>query len=188
MDKKKWLLLSAVLIVAAAVTLALTLGPGDEDERPAQSLCFGSLSEATAALIDDGKGGTVSTDEQEKKGQGDLAVLKMCFVMRDNASSDTKRGVYSLIVEDTRSVPGARKDSVPLGGGIDGWALPDTAVPQLPTGCARRMGSTAPHITVTLNAPSQEEKKGIVDRDTAIRNSAAVVRESAANLARSVGC
>ncbi len=66
--------------------------------------------------------------------------------------------------------------------------LPDKAEAQLPAGCAQRMGSTAPYITVTLSAPSQAEKKGIVDRDTAIRNAAAVVRETAVNLARISGC
>ncbi|MGY3676944.1 hypothetical protein [Streptomyces sp. TE33382] len=50
------------------------------------------------------------------------------------------------------------------------------------------MGSTAPYITVTLIIPSQEEEKRLVDRNTAIRNSATVVREAAANLAKKYGC
>ncbi|WP_335938811.1 hypothetical protein [Streptomyces sp. PTD5-9] len=185
---KKWLLLPAALIAVAAVSLALALWLQDEEGRPARSLCFGSLSEATAELIDDGKGGEVSAYEKDKKGEGDLAVFKMCLVSRANPGGGTTRGIYSLIIEDTRSVAGARKGSVPLGGGATGWATATEAVAQLPAGCARRMGSTAPYITVTLSAPSQAGKHGTVDRDTAVRNSVAVVRESAANLARAQGC
>jgi hypothetical protein len=61
----------------------------------------------------------------------------------------------------------------------------------LPAGCAARMGSTAPYVTVTLLVPSKkgkEEEKDLVDRNTAIRNNAAVVREAAANLAKEYGC
>ncbi|MEU1226628.1 hypothetical protein [Streptomyces sp. NPDC005828] len=50
------------------------------------------------------------------------------------------------------------------------------------------MGSTAAYITVSLSAPSQAEKKGTADRDTAIHNSAAVIREAALNLAEKYGC
>ncbi|MGW0772113.1 hypothetical protein ACWD01_00320 [Streptomyces sp. NPDC002835] len=59
----------------------------------------------------------------------------------------------------------------------------------LPAGCAARMGSTAPYVTVTLLVPSKKgEEKDLVDRNTAIRNNAAVVREAAANLAKEYGC
>lgn len=183
----KWLFLPTVPI-GAAVGTALVLWPDDEDERPARSLCFGSLSEATAAPIDDGKGGEASADEQKKMGKGDLAVLKRCFVSLADPGDDTRRGIHSLITEDTRSVPGTRKGSVALGGGMADQATATEAVAQLPAGCARRTGATMPYLTVALSVPSQGEKHGTVDRDTAIRNSAVVVRESAANLARTEGC
>ncbi|MFB6940134.1 hypothetical protein ACFWGL_10610 [Streptomyces sp. NPDC060286] len=115
-------------------------------------------------------------------------MFKTCQVMRANPDSDYPRGIYQLIIEDFRSDPGPRKDSVPLGLGFTGWVLPDEARVTLPAGCAARMGSTSPYIMVTLKAPSQEEKKSLVDRDTAIRNSAAVVREAAAKLAKKYDC
>ncbi|MFF3317400.1 hypothetical protein ACFYV5_18105 [Streptomyces sp. NPDC003035] len=109
-------------------------------------------------------------------------------MQRANTDSDVPRGVYQLIVQDNRHAAGRKKDSVPLGPGYTGWALPDQAEATLPAGCAARMGSTAPYITVSLSAPSQAEKKDLVDRDTAIRNSATVVREAATNLAKKYGC
>jgi hypothetical protein len=53
------------------------------------------------------------------------------------------------------------------------------------------MGSTAPYLTVTFIVPSEkgeEQEKDAADRDTAIRDSAAIVREAAAILARIAGC
>lgn len=103
------------------------------------------------------------------------------------------RGVYTLIIEDNRNDPHYKpKNSVPLGPGFTGWALPDKAEANLPTGCAARMGSTAPNITVTLMAPSikeGEEEKDHIDRDAPeIHNNAAVVREAATELAKKYGC
>ncbi|MEH0396120.1 hypothetical protein ACFY6Q_13180 [[Kitasatospora] papulosa] len=114
-------------------------------------------------------------------------------MLRANADSDHPRGVYILIIEDNRNDPHYKpKNSVPLGPGVTGWALPDKAEADLPAGCAARMGSTAPNITVALVAPSkkrEEEEKDLVDRDDpAIRNNAAVVREAAAKLAKKYGC
>lgn len=64
----------------------------------------------------------------------------------------------------------------------------DQAEATLPAGCAARVGSTAPYITVSLSAPQQAKKKALADRDTAIRNRATVVREAATNLAKQYGC
>ncbi|MFB7526734.1 hypothetical protein ACFC0C_00425 [Streptomyces sp. NPDC056178] len=186
---KKWLPLTVVLGVAGVAVVTASLWPDAKEKPPLpQSLCYGALSRQTAELIDDGKGGEVSTEEWESKGKGDLTVFKTCQVMRANPDSDYPRGIYQLIIEDFRSDPGPGKDSVPLGLGFTGWVLPDEARVTLPAGCAARMGSTSPYIMVTLKAPSQEEKKSLVDRDTAIRNSAAVVREAAAKLAKKYDC
>ncbi|WMX48089.1 hypothetical protein RGF97_29325 [Streptomyces roseicoloratus] len=186
---RKWLPLGLVLGIAGAAVVTAGLWPGDEQPPLPESLCYGALSRQTAELIDDGGGGELSAEEWQRKGtSGDYAVFMGCQVRRAAPDGDALRGVYQLIVQDTRSAPGHRKDSVPLSAGVTGWALPDRAEAALPAGCAARMGSTAPYVTVSLSAPSQAEKRGLVDRDTAIRNSATVVREAAANLAEKYGC
>ncbi|MGW7360880.1 hypothetical protein ACWGI0_30745 [Streptomyces sp. NPDC054802] len=138
------------------------------------------------------QGGEVSAEEWESKGKStDYAVFKACSILRANPDNDYPRGIFKLIIEDSRNDSGPRKDSVPLGPGLTGWALPDQAEAMLPAGCAARMGSTAPYVTVTLLATSkkgEEDDKDLVDRNTAIRNNAAVVREAAANLAKKYGC
>ncbi|TLQ42615.1 hypothetical protein [Streptomyces marianii] len=190
---KKWLPLTVVLGVAGAAVVTASIWPDDEKRPPlAQALCHGALSRQTAELIDDGKGGEVSAEEWESKGKGsDDAVFKACGVMRANPGSDSRRGTFNLVIADERHDSGPRKDSVPLGSGFKGWALPEEARAVLPDGCAARMGSTAPYITVTFIAPSkkgEQQEKELVDSDTAIRNSAAIVREAATNLARIAGC
>ena len=190
---RKWLPLTIVLGAAGVAVVTGSFWPDDEKPPLPQTLCHGALSRQTAELIDDGKGGEVSTEEWERKGKStDYAVFKGCQVLRANADSDYPRGVSTLIIEDNRNDPHYQpKNSVPLGPGFTGWALPDKAEANLPAGCAARMGSTAPNITVTLMAPSkegEEEEKDVVDRNTAIRNSAAVVREAATNLAKKYRC
>ncbi|MFK0229411.1 hypothetical protein ACIQUL_27010 [Streptomyces sp. NPDC090303] len=186
---KKWLPLTLVLGAAAAAVVTASLWPDDPKPPLPQSLCQGALSRATAELIDDGRGGEVSAEEWESKGRSsDYAVFRTCQVQRADPDSASPRGIFQLIVADQRHDSGPRKDSVPLGLGFKGWALPEEAEATLPAGCAARLGSTAPYLTVTLKAPSQEEEKGLVDRNTALRNSAAVVREAAAHLAKKYGC
>ncbi|WP_240137623.1 hypothetical protein [Streptomyces sp. MUM 178J] len=190
---KKWLPLTVVLGVAGVAAVTASFWPDEEKPPLAQTLCHGALSRQTAELIDDGKGGEVSAEEWESKGQSaDYAVFKACSILRANADNDYPRGIYRLVIADNRNDPGYKpKDSVPLGPGFTGWVLPDKAEATLPAGCAARMGSTAPYITVTLLKPSkkgEEEEKDLVDRDTAIRNNAAVVREAATKLAKKYGC
>ncbi|MFJ2584257.1 hypothetical protein [Streptomyces sp. NPDC087538] len=186
---KKWLPLTVVLGAAGVAAVTASLWPDSKEKPPLpQTLCHGALSRQTAELIDDGKGGEVSTEEWESPGKGDLKVFKGCGVMRANPDSDYRRGTFNLIIADARYDSGPRKNSVPLGPGFTGWALPEEAEAVLPAGCAARTGSTARYITVTLIAPSQAEEKGLVDRDTALRNSAAVVREAATNLVKRYGC
>ncbi|MFJ7492342.1 hypothetical protein ACIQZB_14015 [Streptomyces sp. NPDC097727] len=186
---KKWLPLTIVLGAAGVAVVTASFWPDEEKPPLPQTLCHGALSRQTAELIDDGKGGEASADEWESKGKSsDYAVFKTCQVLRANPDSDYPRGIFQLIISDERYDSGPRKDSVPLGPGFKGWVRPDEAEATLPAGCAARMGSTAPYITVTLSAPSQAEKKDLVDRDTAIRNSAAVVREAAAKLAKKYNC
>ncbi|MGW6286436.1 hypothetical protein [Streptomyces sp. NPDC055107] len=195
---RKWLPLTVVLGVAGVAVVAASVWPDGKEEPPLpQSLCHGALSRETAGLIDDGKGGEVSTEEWGRKGRStDYAVFKGCSVLRAGPDSDYPRGVYQLLIEDTRSAPGDKKDSVPLGSGFTGWARPDTAHVTLPAGCAARMGSTAPYIAASLKVPSQDEKRsasrkekpGLVDPGTARRNNATVMREVATRLAERYGC
>lgn len=51
---KKYLVLPAVLLVAAAVVAAIQLWPSQMKELRAQNLCLGMLGEKTAGLLDDG--------------------------------------------------------------------------------------------------------------------------------------
>lgn len=190
---KKWLPLTVVLGAAGVAVVTASFWPDGEEKPPLpQTLCHGALSRQTAELIDDGKGGEVSTEEWESKGKSsDFAVFKGCSVLRANPDNDYPRGMFKLIISDERYDSGPRKDSVLLGPGFKGWVRSDEAEATLPAGCAARMGSTAPYITVTLLKPSkkgEEEKKDLVDRNTAIRNNAAVVREAATKLAKKYGC
>lgn len=185
---KKWLPLTVVLGVAGVAVVTASLWPDEEKPPLPQTLCHGALSRQTAELIDDGKGGEVSAEEWESPGQGRLKVFKGCSVLRANPDNDHPRGSFNLIVQDELHDSGPRKDSVPLGPGFKGWVLPDQAKAVLPAGCAARMGSPSPYITVELIAPSQATEKKLVDRDTALRNSATVIKEAARNLARKAGC
>ncbi|WP_326697361.1 hypothetical protein OG909_08490 [Streptomyces sp. NBC_01754] len=194
---RKWLPLTVVLGVAGVAVVTASLWPDNEEKPPLpKSLCHGALSRETAGLIDDGQGGEVSAEEWESKGKStDYAVFKSCYVMRATPDRDDSRGVYKLLIEDTPSAPYNKKDSVPLGPGFTGWALPDQAEVTLPAGCAARMGSTARYITASLEVPSQEKKslarleeKPPVDPDIATRNNATVMREVATRLAKRYNC
>ncbi|MET8603883.1 hypothetical protein ABZV92_10095 [Streptomyces rubiginosohelvolus] len=194
---KKWLPLTITLGIAGVAAVAASVWPDDVEKPPLrQSLCHGALSRETAELIDDGRGGEVSAGAWESEGgSNDDGVFKECHVLRADQDGVRRRGVYKLVVEETRSAPGTKKDSVPLGPGFTGWALPDRAEVTLPNGCAARMGSAAPHIKASLDVPSQDEErlyrrgeKPPVDPDTATRNNATVMREVATRLAERYDC
>ncbi|MFF0568681.1 hypothetical protein [Streptomyces sp. NPDC004041] len=196
---RKWLPLTITLGVAGVAVVVASVWPDDVEKPPLpQSLCHGALSRETAELIDDGQGGEISTDEWESKGSTtDYAVFKACRVLRANPydDNDNPRGVYKLVIADTRSEPYNKKGSVPLGPGFTGWARPDLAEVTLPAGCPARMGSTAPYIAVSLDVPSQDEenlarlkRKRPVAADVALRNNVTVMREVATRLAERYGC
>ncbi|MFH9682990.1 hypothetical protein [Streptomyces globisporus] len=194
---KKWLPLTITLGIAGVAVVAASVWPDDVEKPPLpQSLCHGALSRETAELIDDGRGGEASAGAWESKGSTtDSAVFKECHVLRADQDGAKRRGVYKLVVEETRSAPGTKKNSVLLGPGFTGWALPDRAEVILPTGCAARMGSAVPHVKASLDVPSQDEErlyrrgeKPPVDPDTATRNNATVMREVATRLAEQYDC
>ncbi|MER7696974.1 hypothetical protein [Streptomyces sp. NPDC096095] len=196
---KKWLPLTITLGAAGVAVVTASVWPDNVEKPPLpQSLCHGALSRETAELIDDGQGGEISTDEWESKGKTtDYAVFRGCRVLRANPhdGNDNPRGVYKLVIADTRSGPYNKKGSVPLGPGFTGWARPDLAEVTLPAGCAAGMGSTAPYIKVRLDVPSQDEEnlarleeKRPVDADIALRINATVMREVATRLAKRYEC
>lgn len=116
-------------------------------------------------------------------------------MQRANPDSDYPRRVFRLIIEDSPSLPGRKKDSVSLGPGFTGWALPEAAAVTSPAGCAEGTGSTAPYIRVWLDVPSQDEenlarlkRKRPVDADTVLRNNVTEMREVAARLVKWYDC
>ncbi|MGW3335251.1 hypothetical protein ACWDF9_32475 [Streptomyces rubiginosohelvolus] len=194
---RKWLPLTITLGFAGVAVATASVWPDSVEKPPLpQTLCHGALSRGTAELIDDGRGGEVSAGESENKGRTtDYAVFKACHVLRAGADDEGPRGVYKLVIRDTRSAPGRKKDSVPLGPGFTGWVLPDRAEATLPAGCAVRMGSTAPYITASLDVPSRDGERLYrrgeeppVDPDTATSDNATVMREVVTRLAERYGC
>ncbi|MET9772196.1 hypothetical protein [Streptomyces sp. NPDC006415] len=196
---KKWLPLTITLGVAGVAVVTASVWSDNVEKPPLpQSLCHGALSRETAGLIDDGQGGEISTDEWESRGMTtDYAVFRGCRVLRANPydDNDNPRGVYKLVIADTRSEPYNKKGSVPLAPGFTGWASPEVAEVTLPAGCPARMGSTAPYIEASLDVPSQDEKnlarleeKRPVAADVALRNNVTVMREVATRLAERYDC
>ncbi|MEK8143170.1 hypothetical protein NKH18_16010 [Streptomyces sp. M10(2022)] len=142
-----------------AVVTASFWPDGEKPPLP-QTLCHGALSRQTAELIDDGKGARSARRSGRKGKSTDHAVFKGARCCAPTRTATTPR-VYTLIIEDNRNDPHYKpKNSVPLGPGVTGWALPDKAEANLPAGCAARMGSTAPNITVALIAPSKRGRRG----------------------------
>ncbi|NML50011.1 hypothetical protein HHL19_10055 [Streptomyces sp. R302] len=189
---KKWLPLTVVLGAAGAAVVTASVWPEAEKPPPPQILCHGALTRQTAELIDDGEGGEAGAEEWESKGQSsDYAVFKACSVWRVGPDDGSTRGMFGLIIQDERHDSGSRKNSVPLGAGFKGWVRPDEAEATLPPGCAARMGSTAPYVTVTLTRSwnkAEKEAMNPAERDTARRDNATVVREAATRLAERYGC
>lgn len=82
--KKKHLVLPAVIVVAAAVVAAIQLWPSTLKDLRAQNLCLGMLTEKTAGLLYDGKGGQLAVDEDQGGRSGaDPVFSTICFVNRD---------------------------------------------------------------------------------------------------------
>ncbi|MET9772197.1 hypothetical protein [Streptomyces sp. NPDC006415] len=193
---KKWLPLTITLGVAGVAVVTASVWSDNVEKPPLpQSLCHGALSRETAGLIDDGQGGEVSAEEWESKGKSADYVFKACSVQRANPDSDYPRRVFKVIIEDSPSPPGRKKDSVSLGPGFTGWAVPDEATVTLPAGCAAGMGSTTPYIRVWLDVPSQDEErlarldeKRPVAADIATRNNVTVMREVATRLVKKYDC
>lgn len=189
---RKYLPLAGTLAVAAAGVVGLSLWGALQKDAPTpdqQKLCFGSLSARTASLLDDGEGGRVSDSIFERGGEGAYAVFRSCHVRRDDPGGESRRGVYFLVVEDRRTpVGGPPKGAVPLADGRRGWVGPETGEALLPASCARRLGSTAPHIVVSLRFPEPLPARRHPDRKAGIPAMTRVLEEVADNLPVIYGC
>lgn len=102
---KKYLVLPAALAAAAAVVAAVSLWPTELKKLREQNLCLGMLTEQTAGLIQDGKGGAVVVEESIPDSSGsatkaaDPIFSTICFVSRKNADDKSSaRLQYTLDV------------------------------------------------------------------------------------------
>jgi hypothetical protein len=193
---KKYLALPAVLVVAAAVVATLELWPTELKKLREQNLCLGMLTEQTAGLLQDGKGGTVLVDEFNPKSSGsatraaDPVFSTTCFVNRENAEDkSSKRLQYTLDVRSTNTQSDPPKGAAHIGNGLTGWVGRRQSEVQLPDGCAKKMRRPdAGYIRVTLKI----SPVAVVGRDwnyaSLMKDSRTVVLEAVENLTKQYDC
>ncbi|MCX5112106.1 hypothetical protein OOK13_26875 [Streptomyces sp. NBC_00378] len=193
---KKYLVLPAVLAVAAAVVATLELRPTELKKLREQNLCLGMLTEQTAGLLQDGKGGAVQVDEFIPKSSGsetepaDPVFSTICFVNRENAEDKgSKRLQYTLDVRSTNTLNDPPKDANHIGDGLTGWVGQRQSEVQLPDGCAKKMRRPdAGYISVTLKV----SPVAIVGRDwnyaSLMKDQRTVILEAVENLTKQYDC
>ncbi|MEU3056152.1 hypothetical protein [Streptomyces griseus] len=193
---KKHLALPAVLVVAAAVVATVQLWPTELKKLRERNLCLGMLTEQTAGLIQDGKGGAVVVEESIPDGSGsatkpaDPIFSTICFVNRKNADDkSTMRLLYTLDARPTDSLSDRPKGATPVTGGLTGWVGQRQSEVQLPDGCAKRMKRPdARYITVTLKISPVT----LVGRDwnyaSLMKDSRTVILEAVENLTKQYDC
>ncbi|MFC9860035.1 MULTISPECIES: hypothetical protein [unclassified Streptomyces] len=148
---KKYLILPAVLLAATAAVTAVRMWPSPLKDLRAQNLCLGMLTEKTARLLDDHKGGKPAVDEDRSEGAGaDPVFSTVCFVGRGTSEDTTPRIQYTLDVRPADAPNEPMKGATPLTDGRSGWVGPRQSEVQLPTACPKRMKTDAPYVTVTL--------------------------------------
>ncbi|MEU7278487.1 hypothetical protein AB0A69_06815 [Streptomyces sp. NPDC045431] len=189
---KKYLLLPVAVVVAAAVATAVNLWPTERKELRKQNLCLGMLTEKTAGLLQDGKGGAVVADEFAPNSSGSAAkradpiFSTICFVNRKNAD-DRMRGMYSLDVNDASTLHDAPEGATAIGEGLTGWVGGRQSEVQLPAGCPKKMGTTA-DVTVALKVSPVV----IVGRDwnyaSIAKDSRTIILEAVDNLTKQYDC
>ncbi|HBF78782.1 MAG TPA: hypothetical protein DD420_02225 [Streptomyces sp.] len=186
---RKYMVLPAVLVVAAAVVAVVQLWPSTLKDLRAKNLCLGMLTEETAGLLHDGKGGALAVDEGTADGSAsDPVFTTTCFVNRDPEGSAAQRLQYALVVRPANALGEPAEDAVPVGHGHSGWIGPRESEVQLPDSCARPMRTSAPHITVTLKiAPGTLVKEDGKTFDL-ISKSRTVLLECIDNLTRQYDC
>ncbi|MFF0503639.1 hypothetical protein ACFYUH_08560 [Streptomyces fimicarius] len=193
---KKHLVLPAVLVVAAAVVATVQLWPTELKKLREQNLCLGMLTEQTAGLIQDGKGGAIVVEESIPDSSGsatkpaDPIFSTICFVNRKNVEGkSTMRLLYTLDARPTDSLSDPPKGATPVKGGLTGWVGQRRSEVQLPDGCAKRMKRPdARYITVTLKISPVT----LVGRDwnytSLMKDSRTVILEAVENLTKQYDC
>jgi hypothetical protein len=191
---KKYLVLPAVLVVAAAAVTAINMWPTELRELREKNLCLGMLTEETAGLIEDGKGGAVRVEEfPDSSGSAtkpaDPVFSTTCYVHRENPGGETKRLQYSLGVDYGSTLRDSPEGSTYIGEGLTGWVGQRQSEVQLPDGCAKKMRRPdARYITVSLTV----SPVAIVGRDwnyaSLMKDSRTIILEAVDNLTRQYDC
>lgn len=189
---RKYLILPAALVVAAAVVAAVQLWPSPLKDLRARNLCLGMLTKKTAGLLNDGNGGRLTVDEETADGSAskasDPVFSTICFVNRDPEGNAADRLQYTLDVRPTDTLNKPAKDATPVGGGQSGWIGPRQSEVQLPASCARPMGTSAPHVTVTLKIAPGVLVKENWDTAALISKSRTILLEGIDNLTEQYDC
>lgn len=189
---RKHLVLPLVLVVAAACVAAVQLWPSRMKDMRASRLCLGMLTERTAGLLYDGKGGGLTADEYNASRSGakssDPVFRTICFVNRHDEKGTSDRTQYTLDVRPIEAPDDPAKDATPVGGGLSGWIGPRQSEVLLPDSCTGPMRTAAPHVRVTLKvAPGVVARE---DWDTAalIAKSRTVIMEGVDSLTEQYDC
>ncbi len=193
---KKYLALPAVLVVAAAVVVTVSLWPTDLKKLRDENLCLGMLTEQTAGLIQDGKGGPVVVEESIPDSSGsankaaDPIFSTICFVNRKNADDNSSmRLLYTLDARSTNTLNDRPKGAIPVKGGLAGWVGQRQSEVQLPDGCAKEMKRPdARYITVTLKISPVTLVGRNYDYASLMKDSRTVILEAVENLTKQYDC
>ncbi|MDJ0382321.1 hypothetical protein [Streptomyces sp. G-G2] len=150
--KKKYLVLPAVLLIAAAALITIRVWPSTLKDMRAQNVCLGMLTKETAGLLYDGKGGELLVDEDKGTGSraADPVFSTICFVGRATGkSATTYRLQYTLDVRPTNTLNEPPKGATQIAG-ASGWVGPRQSEVQLPASCPKKMKTDTEHVTLTL--------------------------------------
>ncbi|MFB7917385.1 hypothetical protein [Streptomyces sp. NPDC056061] len=156
----------------------------------AKNLCLGMLTEETASLLYDRKGGKLAVDEfrPSKDKQADPVFSTVCFVGRETGEGDNFRGQYSLDVQPANTLNEPLKGAVPFTDGGSGWVSPRQSEVQLPSSCPKEMRTDKRYVTVVLKvAPGVVMAEDWNDA-ALIKASRPILREAVDNLAEQYGC
>lgn len=187
---RKYLVLPAVLVVAAVVVTVGQLWPSPLKDLRAKNLCLGMLTDETASLLYDRKGGKLVVDESRpsKDEQADPVFSTICFVGRETDKGGGTRGQYTLDVQPANTVNEPPKGASPFTDGGSGWVSPRQSEVQLPASCPKKMRTDAEYVTVVLKvAPGVVVAEDWNDA-ALIKASHTVVQEAVANLAEQYEC
>jgi hypothetical protein len=186
---RKYLVLPAVIVVAAAIVAAIQLWPSRLKHMRAQNLCLAMLTEKTAGLLSDGKGGRVTVDEHRTgKSEADPVFSTICFVIRAPERAAEGPLQYTLDARPTNTLNDPVKGATRLDDGRSGWVSPRQSEVQLPTGCPKKMKADAEYVTVTLKvAPGVIVAENWDDTALAAA-SHTLVLEAVDNLAKQYDC